>query len=63
MGSAPTCRVRTRAKAAQVDDRNRVALAIGNVREFAVERSVGGESALVEVVPAGGQDERDEDGK
>ena len=52
-----------RPKAAQVDDRNRVALAIRNVGEFAVERAVAGESALVEVVPSGGEDERDKDGK
>ena len=49
------------AETAEIDNRNRVALAIGYICEFSVERAITGESALVEVVPAGGQDERDED--
>jgi len=51
-----------RTKATQVNDGNRVALAVADVCKFAVERSVAGESALVKVVPAGGEEERDEDG-
>jgi hypothetical protein len=50
-------------KTTQVDDRNRIALAIGYVSIFAVERAVARERALVKVVPSGGQDERDEDGE
>jgi hypothetical protein len=50
------------AEATQIDHCDRVAPAIGYICEFAVERAVAGESALVEVVPASGQDERDEDG-
>jgi hypothetical protein len=51
-----------RAKAAQIDDGNRIALAISYICILAVERSVAGKSALVEVIPSGGEDERDEDG-
>src|ERR1700694_4375277 len=60
---APNLQCSYRPKTAQVDNGNRIALAIGNVRVLAVERSIAGKSALVEVVPAGGEDERDEDGE
>ena len=43
-----------RAKAAQVDNRHRIALAVRDVGILAVERAVAGKGALVEVVPAGG---------
>ena len=51
-----------RAKAAQIDDGNRIALAVRDVGVFAVERAVAGECALMEVVPSDGEDERDENG-
>src|ERR1700691_2340149 len=38
----------------EVDDRNCAALAVGDVRVLAVERTVGGERTLVEVIPSGG---------
>jgi hypothetical protein len=40
-----------RTKAAQVNDRDRVALAVRNVGILAVKRAIAGESALVEVIP------------
>jgi hypothetical protein len=52
-----------RPKTKQVDDRNRIALAISYVSIFAVERAVARERPLVKVVPSCGQDQRDEDGK
>ena len=61
-GFSPNRQSANRPKAAQVNDGYCVALTIGNICVFAVERAVAGESALVEVVPAGGEDERDEDG-
>src|SRR5260370_12991123 len=52
-----------RTKTTQVDDSNGVALAIADVCKFTIERSVGGESALVKVIPAGGGQQRDKDGE
>jgi len=52
-----------RAKAAQVNHGDRVAFAVRDVSVLAVERAVAGESALMEVVPSGGEDEWDEDGE
>ncbi len=52
-----------RTKTAQVDNRNRVALAIADICELAVERTVARQSALVEVEPARGGQQRDEDGE
>ena len=61
-GLVPHLQGAHRAKAAEVDHCDGVALPIRDVSIFAVERAVSGESALVEVVPAGGEDERDENG-
>ena len=46
-------------KRPQVDDGNVVALAVRNVRILAVERTVGGQGTLVEVVPTRSQHKRD----